>query len=76
MDSGSIFPLLRHDYPNQPIHKRDLYNVISRFRQKNSLGDADASKAIQLLLEWKDLEPLWIVKLQLEPVSRKLVSLL
>lgn len=31
---------------------------------------------LQQLLEWKDLEPLWIVKPRLEPVSRKLNSLL
>ena len=30
---------------------------------------------LQQLLEWKDLEPLWIVKPRLEPVSRKLISL-
>jgi hypothetical protein len=30
---------------------------------------------LQKLLEWKDLEPLWIVKLRLELISRKLSSL-
>ncbi|RHZ49584.1 hypothetical protein Glove_519g63 [Diversispora epigaea] len=53
MDSGSIYPLLRHDYP----------------------GNTDASQMLQQLLEWKDLESLWIVKPRLEPVSRKLKSL-
>ena len=75
MDSGSIYPLLRHDYPDQPIHKKDLYNVVYQFRQKNNPGDADASQMLQQLLEWKDLEPLWIVKPRLEPVSRRLSSL-
>jgi hypothetical protein len=75
MDSGSIYPLLRHDYPNQPIHKKDLYNAVYQFRQKNNPGNADASQMLQKLLEWKDLEPLWIVKPRLEPVSRKLSSL-
>ncbi|CAB4374186.1 unnamed protein product [Rhizophagus irregularis] len=30
---------------------------------------------LQQLLEWKDDEPLWIVKPRLEPISRKLSSL-
>ena len=33
MDSMSIYPLLRYDYPNQPIYKRNLYNVVYQFRQ-------------------------------------------
>jgi hypothetical protein len=76
MDSASIYPLLRHDYPNQPIHKKDLYNAVYQFRQKNNPGDMDASKMLELLMEWKDSNPLWIVKLRLDPVSRKLNSLL
>jgi hypothetical protein len=51
MDSGSIFPLLRHDYPDQPICKRDLYNMVYQFWQKNNPGDADAFEIIQLLLK-------------------------
>ena len=51
MDSGSIYPLLKHDYPDHPIHKRDLYNAVYRFRQQNSPGDADASQMLQLLLD-------------------------
>ena len=39
IDLGSIFLLLRYDYPDQPICKRDLY--------KNNPGDADAFKMIQ-----------------------------
>jgi hypothetical protein len=76
MDSSSIFPLLRHDYPDQPIYKRDLYNAVYQFRQKNNPGNEDASQMLELLMKWKDSEPLWIVKLRLEPVSRKLNSLL
>jgi len=68
IDSGSIYPLLRHDYPDQLINKKDL-------RQKNNPGDTDASQMLQKLLEWKDSEPLWIVKPWLELVSRKLNSL-
>ncbi|RHZ62758.1 hypothetical protein Glove_335g49 [Diversispora epigaea] len=51
MDSASIYPLLRHDYPGQTIYKRDLYNAVYQFCQKNSLGDADASQMLQQLLE-------------------------
>src|SRR5688572_18733109 len=42
MDSGSIYPLLRHDYPDQPIHKKDLYNAVYQFHQKNNPGATDA----------------------------------
>ena len=76
MDSGSIYPLIKHDYPDRPIYKRDLYNAVYQFRQQNNPGDVDASQMLQLLLEWKDLEPLWIVKPRLNPISRKLISLL
>ena len=43
MDSMSIYPLLKYDYPNQHIHKRDLYNVVYQFRQKHNPEDDDAS---------------------------------
>ncbi len=43
IDSESIFPLFRHDYPDQPICKRDLY---SQFQQKNNPRDVDAFKMI------------------------------
>ena len=62
MDSGSIYPLLRHDYPDHPIYKKDLYNAIYKLREKNNPGKTDASEMLQQLLEWKDLDPLWIVK--------------
>ena len=71
-----IYPLLRHDYPNQPIYKRDLYNAVYQFRQKHNPGEGDASQMLQLLMDWKDLEPLWIIKTRLDPVSRRLTSLL
>ena len=75
MDSGSIYPLLIHDYSDQHIHKKDLYNAIYQFRQENNSGDTDASQMLQQLLDWKDSEPLWIVKPRLELVSRRLSSL-
>ncbi|CAB4485613.1 unnamed protein product [Rhizophagus irregularis] len=76
MDSASIYPLLKHDYPDQPIYKKDLYNAVYQFRKKNNPGDTDASQMLELLMQWKDSNPLWIVKLRLDPVSRKLKSLL
>ena len=76
MDSVSIYPLLKHDYPDQPIHKKDLYNAVYQFRQKHNPGDGDASQMLQLLMDWKDLEPLWVVKTQLDSISRRLISLL
>jgi len=75
MDSGFIYPLLKHDYPNHPIYKKDIYIAVYQFRQKINPENADASQMLQQLLEWKDLDPLWIVKPRLESVSRKLNSL-
>ena len=31
---------------------------------------------LQLLMDWKDLEPLWVVKTRLDSISRRLISLL
>ena len=28
MDSASIYSLLKHDYSDQPIYKKDLYNAV------------------------------------------------
>ena len=50
MDFASIYPLLRHDYPNHNIFKKDLYNAIYQFWLKNNLGDTDASQMLQMLL--------------------------
>ena len=75
MYSSSIYPLLRYDYPELLIHKQDLYNAVYKVRQNNNPGDVDASRMLQQLLEWKDLEPLWVVKSQLDSFSRKLNSL-
>ncbi|CAB4476172.1 unnamed protein product [Rhizophagus irregularis] len=74
--SSSIYPLLKHNYSDQPIYKKDLYNAVYQFCQKNNPGDMDASQLFELLMKWKDAEPLWIVKLRLDSVSRKLNSLL
>ncbi|CAB4441081.1 unnamed protein product [Rhizophagus irregularis] len=61
MDSGSIYPLLIHDYPGYTIFKKDLYNAVYQFRLQNNLGDSDASQMLQMLLEKKYSDPLWIV---------------
>jgi len=31
MDSESIYPLLKHDYLNHTIFKKDLYNIVYQF---------------------------------------------
>ena len=51
MNSGSIYPLLKHNYPDKTIHKKDLYNVVYQLRKKNNPGDSDASQMLQQLLE-------------------------
>ncbi|CAB4409131.1 unnamed protein product [Rhizophagus irregularis] len=58
MDSSSIYPLLKHDYPDQFIYKKDLYNAVYQFRQKNNPGNRDASQMLELLMKWKDAETL------------------
>ncbi|CAG8493753.1 21701_t:CDS:2 [Cetraspora pellucida] len=50
MNSESIYPLLRHDYPEQSLYKCDLYNAIYAFRRKNNPGDSDALLMLQTLL--------------------------
>ncbi|PKK61643.1 hypothetical protein RhiirC2_791506 [Rhizophagus irregularis] len=51
MDSASIYPLLKHDYSDQPIYKKDLYNTVYQFRQKNNPGDTDAFQMLELLMQ-------------------------
>jgi len=43
MDFGSIYPLLMHDYPDNTIFKKDLYNAVYQFRLKNNPGGSDTS---------------------------------
>ncbi|CAG8807113.1 1633_t:CDS:2, partial [Cetraspora pellucida] len=62
MDSGSIYPLLKHDYPNNPIFKKDLYNAVYQFQATNNPGDSDASQMLQMLLSWKEFDPLWVAR--------------
>ncbi|CAG8750046.1 22637_t:CDS:1, partial [Cetraspora pellucida] len=58
MDSGSIYSLLRYDYPNHPLNKHDLYNAVYNFRQQHNPGDSNASLMLQTLLKWKEENPL------------------
>ncbi len=51
IDSRSIYPLLKHDYPNHTIFKKDLYNAIYQFQFKNNPSDSDASQMLQILLD-------------------------
>lgn len=76
MDSGSIYPLLKHNYPNYLVVKKDLYNVVYLFHLKNNLGDSDVLKMLQTLLNLKETDLRWLVKPHLEPLSRKLNRLL
>ena len=46
-----------------------ISGICYQFRQQNNPGDVDAFQMLQLLLEWKDLEPLWIVKPRLDLIS-------
>ncbi|GET67432.1 hypothetical protein RIR_jg5684.t1 [Rhizophagus irregularis DAOM 181602=DAOM 197198] len=39
MDSASIYPLLKHDYSDQPIYKKDLYNAVYQFSAAKYLSD-------------------------------------
>ncbi|CAG8727705.1 22116_t:CDS:2, partial [Cetraspora pellucida] len=38
----------------------------------NNPGDLDTSQMLQTLLNFKESDPLWVVKLHLEPLSRRL----
>ncbi|PKK55622.1 hypothetical protein RhiirC2_801935 [Rhizophagus irregularis] len=41
-----------HDYPDQLIlYKKDLYNAVYQFRQKNNSEDTDASQMLELLMQ-------------------------
>ncbi|PKY56792.1 hypothetical protein RhiirA4_477341 [Rhizophagus irregularis] len=54
MNFGSIYLILIHDYFNQIIVKKDLYNAVYQFRFENNLGDSDTSQMLKILLNWKD----------------------
>ncbi|CAG8691018.1 4450_t:CDS:2 [Cetraspora pellucida] len=58
MDSGSIYFLLKHNYPNNPIFKKDLYNAVYQFQATNNSDDSDAFQMLQMLLSWKEFDPL------------------
>jgi hypothetical protein len=73
MDSVFIYPILMYNYPN---HKKDLYNAVYQFCLENNPNNSDTFQMLQMLLNWKDSDPLWIIKPRLEPFSKKLSHLL
>ncbi|CAG8805634.1 8807_t:CDS:2, partial [Cetraspora pellucida] len=54
----TIYPLLKHDYSNHHIYKKDLYNAVYKFWLTNTPGDLDASQMLQTLLNFKESDPL------------------
>ncbi|CAB4411996.1 unnamed protein product [Rhizophagus irregularis] len=52
------------------IEKYVIKGRIDSFRQKHNPGDEDAPQMLQRLMDWKNLEPLWVVKTRLDPISR------
>jgi len=51
IDSESIYPLLKYDYPNHTIFKKDLYNAVYQFQLKNNPDDSNVSQMFQILLD-------------------------
>ncbi|GET51797.1 protein FAR1-RELATED SEQUENCE 11 isoform X2 [Rhizophagus irregularis DAOM 181602=DAOM 197198] len=58
------------------IEKYVIKGRMDSFRQKHNLGDEDTPQMLQRLMDWKNLEPLWVVKTRLDPISRRLISFL
>ncbi|CAB4430411.1 unnamed protein product [Rhizophagus irregularis] len=52
------------------IEKYIIKGRMDSFRQKHNSGDEDAPQMLQRLMDWKNLEPLWVVKTRLDPISR------
>ncbi|CAB4430669.1 unnamed protein product [Rhizophagus irregularis] len=52
------------------IEKYVIKGRMDSFRQKYNPGDEDAHQMLQRLMDWKNLEPLWVVKTRLDPISR------
>ncbi|CAB4425154.1 unnamed protein product [Rhizophagus irregularis] len=57
MGSKQIYPLLVASFPDQYIHKRDLYNAIQKFKSLLTNQHGDAQNTINKLFELKDHEP-------------------
>ncbi|CAG8767726.1 7561_t:CDS:1, partial [Funneliformis caledonium] len=65
--SKQIYPLLVASFPDQYIHKRDLYNAIQRFKTLFTNRHRDAQNMINMLLNLKDQEPGWIIHIRIDP---------
>ena len=75
MGSKQIYPLLVASFPDQYIHRRDLYNAIQRFRSPLTNRHGDAQNMINKLFELKDQDPGWIIYTRLDPFDNRLVGL-
>lgn len=75
MGSKQIYPLLVASWPDQYIHKRDLYNAIQKFKSPLTNRHGDAQNMINKLFELKDQEPGWIIYTRLDPFDNRLVGL-
>ncbi|CAB4490448.1 unnamed protein product [Rhizophagus irregularis] len=56
------------------IEKYVIKGRMDSFRQKHNPGDEDTPQMLQRLMDWKNLEPLWVVKTRLDPISRRIVA--
>ncbi|CAB4473727.1 unnamed protein product [Rhizophagus irregularis] len=75
MGAKQIYPLLVAGFPDQYIHKRDLYNMIQKFKSSLTNRYRDAQNMINKLFELKDQEPGWIIHTRLDPFDNRLVGL-
>ena len=46
IDSRFIYLLLKYNYLNHTIFKKDLYNAVYQFQLKNNSDDSDASQIL------------------------------
>ncbi|CAG8748799.1 24231_t:CDS:2, partial [Cetraspora pellucida] len=61
MESKQIYPLLVASFPDQYIHKRDLYNKVQKIKAPLTKRHGDAQNIINKLLALKDQETEWII---------------
>ncbi|PKY41492.1 hypothetical protein RhiirA4_455077, partial [Rhizophagus irregularis] len=72
-----IYPLLRAKYPDHPILKKDLYNIIQKVKvgQKEVVKN-DSANFLHYLYEKKQQEPEWFFEFRLSENDRRLTSLI
>ncbi|CAB4411640.1 unnamed protein product [Rhizophagus irregularis] len=65
-NATQIYPLLRAKYPNHPILKKDLYNIIQKVkvRQKKVIKN-DSANFLHYLYEKKQQESKWFFEFYL-----------